>query len=533
MRNSARYQKLWRKKMDGLPVKEDMNLAWANMQQALDEQMPVLPIPTNNPGYLSGLKLIKLLSYLLPAVALIGTGIYFAVPALKKDSPNRANKCRVSSIHLVKSTADKQDTWTDSVVYRGKTNVTATDGLLASSAPYNNGLSKVLNQATKEQLVIEAKGKAFIIPERGKDSASVIPSSVDGRSPVNYTAPEVKNIKKYERPGLISTRAQYDKGRLSHLSANKHIAARSGSVINRSSRSSLNLLADSGTEDIHSAQQKAAAFKKSDSILRAGIDDIVSQPKSDPSIWLTTGNSAPLKDTVLSRKEDGTSKGGSISGQGTGVIQAKQLKSKQVKNHTAKEMITPPYNYGIEAGLNAGNGNGGLYFGVFGSYTLKNRLLVNAGFRLNTPQSLSGEFEHVSYYRPDSLPPFKFIDERKVMVLHMPITLEYKLSNLLSIKTGPVISLAIKQSEASTTLGAIVDQRDTVYHGAEVKSALLGTGVNKLSFGFTGGLSLQIRSRFSIEGSYQLFSPFKISNALGGYSKRYQTFQAGITYRFK
>lgn len=192
MRNSARYQKLWRKKMDGLPVKEDMNLAWANMQQALDEQMPVLPIPTNNPGYLSGLKLIKLLSYLLPAVALIGTGIYFAVPALKKDSPNRANKCRVSSIHLVKSTADKQDTWTDSVVYRGKTNVTATDGLLASSAPYNNGLSKVLNQATKEQLVIEAKGKAFIIPERGKDSASVIPSSVDGRSPVNYTSSRSK-----------------------------------------------------------------------------------------------------------------------------------------------------------------------------------------------------------------------------------------------------------------------------------------------------------------------------------------------------
>ncbi|WP_316836246.1 hypothetical protein [Pedobacter nutrimenti] len=219
-------------------------------------------------------------------------------------------------------------------------------------------------------------------------------------------------------------------------------------------------------------------------------------------------------------------------------------KSKQNKNalnpkkiHLAKkkrrnEMTPPTYNYGIEAGINKGSNANSFYLGLSGSYALTKHWLISTGLQINTLRQLSGEYSHPSYYRPDSLPPFKINDSRKVLTLTIPLLLEHRISKVVSLHAGPLVSLVLKQANKQGLVAPMADMRDTVYHSKEINQAISKTTVNQISIGFTGGLSLHL-GRFDVNGKYQLLSPYKISNDLGSYKATYQTFQFGIGYRLK
>lgn len=502
MSNSAWYQKLWHKKMAGLQVKDDRDSAWAHMKQALDEQMPVQQAPVNKPGYLSGAKVMKLLSYLLPAALVISAGVYYALSALNREKPQSVHKAPSNQISSVKTFNNQHHILVDSVP--GRNSIQKKAGPWVEVA----GKNKILGQAETMHPVIAEKVRPRVEDELLKDPSR----RNDGSG--NYRRAEKGVIKKHE-------------GRLNGLLNKKHI---SHSAVLRVGQGSLPHYSAGGrVEDASQTTGMNGRLKRPDNLRPVVIGNMSNESDSNPSMPLTLSNAMQTRVAIAGKMENDTPGGANIPVKPGKV---KQQTTKAVKSKTSRKIVTPPHHYSIEAGLNTGRGYSGFYFGVSGTYAIQNRLLVNAGLRINTPQSLSGEFSHSSYYRPDSLPPFKIIDARKVLTLNIPVTLEYQLSKLLSIKAGPVIGYAIKQLEVSTKLGPIADYRDTVYHGGEVKTAMLNTGVNKFNLGFTGGLSLHI-SRFDIQGSYQLFSPFKISNTLGAYSKPYQTFQVGIAYRFK
>jgi hypothetical protein len=79
MKNSAWYHKLWLKKLDELPVQDDAAAAaWAGMKAALDKTMPPgAPGAGHAAVKPFGAKLISLVTYVLPAAAMIGGGAYF------------------------------------------------------------------------------------------------------------------------------------------------------------------------------------------------------------------------------------------------------------------------------------------------------------------------------------------------------------------------------------------------------------------------------------------------------------------------
>lgn len=214
----------------------------------------------------------------------------------------------------------------------------------------------------------------------------------------------------------------------------------------------------------------------------------------------------------------------------------KKAKIKKLKSGGSKapkdkdERIPQASNYGINAGLNASGSS--IYLGVFGNYALSKRWMIGGGLVLNSSRTISGEYSHESYYQPDSLPPFKIIDSRKVMVLDIPLNITYHLSDKISIKGGPVFGLAFNPHAISSTIGRLADTRDTLYHSKKIDTALRNTVINKLNIGFKAGVSFQF-GLFNVEGAYQIQSPYKVKSDLGSYHKSFQSFQIGIGYRFK
>jgi len=124
------------------------------------------------------------------------------------------------------------------------------------------------------------------------------------------------------------------------------------------------------------------------------------------------------------------------------------------------------------------------------------------------------------------------------MVLNVPLTIEYRVSNRISINAGPVISFPLSQSNVQTVAEIFKAQVPTTKYldsarNRAVDSTLRHTKVNKINLGLTGGISVRF-NQFYIEGKYlRSLTPYKVSNALGGYEQYNGSFQLGLRYKFK
>ena len=115
MRNSAWYQKLWDKKLNEHSVTADVDAAWSDMQNLLDQQLPIDPLGGDTLGGAVAAKsaigkVLSWLTYVLPAAAIISGAIYFMVPdhatAVKKKIAkvrHRSNPLPVETNLLIDS----------------------------------------------------------------------------------------------------------------------------------------------------------------------------------------------------------------------------------------------------------------------------------------------------------------------------------------------------------------------------------------------------------------------------------------------
>ncbi|RZM22535.1 MAG: hypothetical protein EOO88_29125 [Pedobacter sp.] len=210
--------------------------------------------------------------------------------------------------------------------------------------------------------------------------------------------------------------------------------------------------------------------------------------------------------------------------------QEKQKKHQKRSPKIKTPIETPPYNYGLEAGVSHAEDEKTFYIGISGIYALSPRWLISTGLRMNTARTFTGKYQRESYFRPDSMPAFSFTDKRKVLALDIPLTITYKLSNTISVNAGPAISLPLKQ--LGIKLGNINQKTDTLMHTKVVYDILNNTKMNRINIGFSTGISLHF-SQFDINTRYQFLSPYRFSNEFGDNKFKYRSFQIGIGYRFK
>jgi hypothetical protein len=216
-------------------------------------------------------------------------------------------------------------------------------------------------------------------------------------------------------------------------------------------------------------------------------------------------------------------------------IYKKVRSKKSVKIKEQKEIYTPQYNYSFEAGLNVYQSNQNIFLGANAAYAINKRLLVNAGLRLSFANVVEGSYTHPSYNLKDSAKKedLTILDHRQLTTADIPLGLEYKISNRVSIKAGPVLSFLIKNGGMGSKLGTVKILFDTVYNSKKINSALANSTTNKLNIGFSTGLNIRFK-QFSIEAGYrQNFIPYKVSSDLGSYKKDFKTFQIGIGYSIK
>ena len=240
-------------------------------------------------------------------------------------------------------------------------------------------------------------------------------------------------------------------------------------------------------------------------------------------------NQAKTNNTIAAKENDQTSTR-QLPSDLTANTESLQPDQNPRKNSAKTPIITPPYNFGLEAGVNHANDENTFYIGAFGTYALSPRWMITTGLRTNTPRSFTGQYTRQSYFRPDSMPVFSFTDQRKVLVLDVPLIVTYKLSNTISIDAGPIISLPLKQT--GIKLGPIHQPTDTLRHTNVVYDILKNTKMNSINFGFSTGISLHL-AQFDINARYQQLSPYRFSNEFGNNKFEYRSFQIGIGFKFK
>ncbi|WP_214227045.1 outer membrane beta-barrel protein [Pedobacter sp. B4-66] len=428
MRNSGWNHKLWKKKLNELPVETDLNSAWSEMQSILDNSLPLRDLPKGDGlAKTIGNKIVSMLGYILPVAAMIAGLTYFATKQPKVE----------------KSINTKQI---------NKNSLLKTPNIL-----------KVIDSA-KDSNTIQLQA------EESLSSDTTI------RVNINKTLPYSSHTEKaIDEDQVVLARAS---------SADPH------------STEAIKTLPDLSNEQITS------------SIDNAGFNSNVS---------LFTNQNAGFFNV------------------NTRMINLSAYNKKRVRIKEQKEIYTPQYNYSFEAGLNVYQSNQNIFLGANAAYAINKRLLVNAGLRLSLANVVEGSYTHPSYNLRDSAKKedLTILDHRQLTTADIPLALEYKISNRVSIKAGPVLSFLIKNGGMGSKLGTVKNLFDTVYNSKKINNSLANSTTNKLNIGFSTGLSVRFK-QFNIEAGYrQNFTPYKVSSDLGSYKKDFKTFQIGIGYNIK
>ncbi|TFF36572.1 hypothetical protein [Mucilaginibacter psychrotolerans] len=533
MKNSAWNQRLWLKKLDKLPV-EDADLGWKGMCNLLDKQMPVNGNQLGRSGH-SSVKLMKIvMSYLVPIVTITVITLHYALPVFH---PVKTDKINRSSIKADTNDQNQQNNTSTNIPETLSRIKTSYDSLMIEKSPKQS--PKILPGAVGSITTASSKQDTPFTVANNRIATASIPAlknikSKNSASNVLYNSSRYHNAEKDGKRTLkqVDQSMRRKTGNIS-LTSRQLLPTRNSTgnnsydIKNRGNSIELtDKIAQKQPIAIHSNSEMQPEF------VGSGINDANTVVQgSTPN---DTVGRQPVKSTLNDKTHTQKSAVGNANKRNTtSSLKAKLIKSKSVKNKKSNQIITPQYNYGLEGGSSIGAGNStSFYFGGFGTYSIKPRLLINLGVRINSNRTISGRFTHLSYHAQDSIPPFAIVDTRKLLVADIPVTVEYKLSNTLSIKAGALFILPIKQSGVSTKLAPIAYPRDTLDYTQEINAALNHTTINKVNIGFTGGISLHIK-KFDINANYQVLKPYKIGNALGNYSKTYQTFQLGIGWRFR
>lgn len=496
MKNSAWYHKLWLKKLSELPLKEDADSAWAGMKDVLDKQLPVSSSAGHGGSAGSSAakpfiaKLVSLVGYALPVAAAIGVTTYFVAPLVIK--PKQADLRKKQELHLHADTVHSK----------------LTDSLKDTTAV------KVLNDTVSTAADLEAG----LTPDKGL-------------LPADKTANEtIINKKNHSTDVRIISRTGTQNG--SYLSAivkanataktkNTEVYRTSGKPFNSSSSTSPLTAASV------SAIESGAAGKKDNLVNPAPGSQATNQKGSLTQEKVTEQLTVNKPEKASPKNKAAASKS------------SKNSKAQKVKTSKKTDITTPPYDFGLEAGLNTGKSSS-LYLGFFGSYRIRTRLLLNAGIRINTSTALTGSYTSKPYSVPgDSTShQYKVSDTRKIMMLNIPLTIEYRISGRISVNAGPVISFPLGQTNIKTVSELLsgpgpFNLRADTLRKRSVDSTLTHTTLNKINLGITGGVSIRIK-QFYIEAKYlQNLSPYKVNSSLGGYQQSYKSVQLGIRYKFK
>ncbi len=491
MKNSAWYYKLWRKKLNELPVEDDVNSAWDSMHLILDNKIP------NGSGKTSVVKplvakLFTLLGYALPAAAMISTVTYISLPKHIKQKIFKGNhhqaKIKYQNQPKINSTLTDSVLFTDSI----KPDINSPDSLSNTQTQTQLHAQKT---RSVEQYAAYSKSAAT-----GANLPKTLPVTISSRN-----SPVVVNLNNHQIK-LPEILANHTKVKGFNNPLNKQLQQDYKQIPAVDTASSTGKVAGQNRQNLETDTAKT---------IKGITPDYKNYEKGSTTAFQL--------DNLLSKPVGGTDKNLPVIG--------KNKKAYNRSGKTGKDLTTPVYKFGFEAGLNAGSKNNNLYAGVNGNLVVSKQLLLGIGLRVNAKQLVEDSYSYPVTYRADSVVLYQIADSRKITAVDIPFTLEYRVANYLSLKAGPVLSFPLVQGTRNYTVTPTGNARDSIYRSKGIDSIAARSAINKIGLGFSGGVSLYF-NHIGIEARYQQLTPYKVSNSLGSYKQKNSGFQVGFSYRF-
>ncbi|EDM36065.1 hypothetical protein PBAL39_23697 [Pedobacter sp. BAL39] len=473
MSNSAWYRKIWQRKLNNLPIKESADSSWTAMQQILDVYIPSTGKSLPTPKTL-GSKFINVLTYALPATSILLGITYFLIF-------HQPQQLKTPAKTALRQQNQKTETTTTTDLPRIEDRLHQEKHV--KDQDHTKGQTAAITPTSKVSALQNHSGKIFEQAAEEQRQAS----SVSGRKSLSVPRDNVD---------IERNTPQLSIG----LNKSKHLQTEETVKENTKSQQAGNKGNETIGDTTHMGNHTTA-------LTNTGLNVLNKQTE-----------------TEVSEKRNKVKK--------VKALAAKTSKNHVVKNKKAKkeQLETPKYNYTLELGLSKNASHTGFQIGAIAAYRINTRWIIQSGLRLNTSRSFSGNYTLSSYFRPDSMPAFKFSDTRKLVVADIPLLLEYKLSKAISLKAGPLLSIPL--SKSGFKLGTIEKVTDTLMNTKNFMQQLQNTKINSVNIGFSIGTSFHIR-QFDINTRYEWLSPYSFSNPLGSFKHDFKIFQIGIGYRFK
>jgi len=171
------------------------------------------------------------------------------------------------------------------------------------------------------------------------------------------------------------------------------------------------------------------------------------------------------------------------------------------------------------------------WFGLFASFKINDSWTIAPQVHFFSPQTIVTSYNHANQSKVDSGQSLNITASRKMYAISVPIFIAYNTGNGLNLKVGPVISFPVKQINTASVLLPFSIRTDTTYY-KNMSTILNATQYRQnINFGFSAGASYQVK-RFIFEATYlKSLSGYSINSGLGAYKSYNGTFQFTIGFQ--
>ncbi|PTQ99701.1 hypothetical protein C8P68_102530 [Mucilaginibacter yixingensis] len=516
MKSLTQYLKLWQKKRDELPVNTDAAADWVQMQQMLNQHLPVTHPPS------SALKFLKGTGFKTITAALLTPGVAALVyVAVHHASPKLKDKKQHDSVKVIEPMTNQRQL--DSVQTAQIQNPDNSVSAHTDTANVNVNTASANGSTGQVNAVMVAGGKRLVVT----NSVGQTNASSAGQTSVLVGGPS-----SVHQAGIQASPGGHHRqvNGINYMQPGGQIAGYQSAAY--------------GTKD-NDRQGKAAdgsggATANSNGVQGGLLNDpsaawqpLVAQPDDWRTVsssfmgWRDVPISGAAPNLILTTRPLGRLSKLKVS-------KIKEPKVKSIKTPGSGQSTPTNVDWGllIGTGLPGASGLGDISPGAFVSFDVRSRWAINAQVRLFNPQKLNGSYTHKNESKKDTLPKILTInDSRTVYSAQIPVYLEYKATENLRIKAGGVVSLPIRQARGSSKLSPDTIRKDSAYF-AKTMNTLGGTKYEaKINFGISAGVALHY-NRFLFEATYlHPLKPQKVSSDLGSYTSGGNQLQLTIGFK--
>jgi hypothetical protein len=514
MKNALKNFLLWQKKRNELPVINNPQADWDEMQSLLNEHMPVV----KKPGGFKGFRTFPaiLITFSAAAMIYVAGNIYSlekhnhaAKNHFHKGNPLRPAPHFAGSPDSLSSTADTGN------ILPGRTD--AADH--SSKHPTVNDHN---NPSTQRAQAGDTKNTELTIDNRPGHNLS----SVNRQSKLSSAAQQSGHLVKSL---IANNKTGFSRGESSHYHRD-HVPSGPGNS-NHNQTTSGNRPGSNHVNNNNPGK------------ITAALNSFINRPQAEtlflalqPALRFDLGLSKIQRSTlpVLNSRLNQTR------------LQAgNQTKGNKGKPDKPQNSNPSNIDWGLLMGVNTsgsftpksqntnfyGSASIDPWFGLFVSYKINTNWAIAPQVRLFSPQTIITSYTHANQSMVDSGQSLTITAARKMYAVSVPIYVVYNTGSGLHFKAGPVINFPIKQIHTGSVLLPYSIRTDTSYY-KNISTILNATQYQQnINFGFSAGASYQFK-RFIFEATYlKSLSGYGISSGLGAYKSYNGTFQFTIGFQ--